>query len=83
MGLGLSHTSHSIKKICGKSFSQLKVQCRMQAAKNLLLTQPYKLNHIAHLVGVEDPNYFSRMFKRYFGQSANQYRKLNQKEINI
>ena len=55
----------------------------MQAAKNLLLTQPYKLNHIAHLVGVEDPNYFSRMFKRYFGQSANQYRKLNQKEINI
>lgn len=43
------------------------------AAKELLKTSD-SVNSIAYEVGFEDPNYFSRMFKKTFGVTPNEYR---------
>lgn len=43
------------------------------AAKELIKTSK-TVNTIAYEVGFEDPNYFSRMFKKTFGMTPNQYR---------
>ena len=46
----------------------------MVAARRLLVTDA-RLSDIAYEVGFEDPNYFSRMFRRNFGASPQEYRR--------
>jgi AraC-like DNA-binding protein len=47
---------------------------RVQEAKHLLTSTNQSIKEIAYALGFEDPNYFSRFFKRYVGVSAVAYR---------
>lgn len=48
---------------------------RMKKAKKLLLENEYKINKICTMVGIPDYNYFSKVFKKYYGAPPNKYRK--------
>lgn len=48
---------------------------RLEKAKELLLYTPDPLSEIARQVGMPDPNYFSRFFKRSTGLSPSAFRK--------
>ena len=48
---------------------------RLEKAKELLLYTPDSLNEIAHQIGMPDPNYFSRFFKRATGLSPSAFRR--------
>lgn len=48
--------------------------CRIEKAKEFLLQTDIKIGKIAEMVGVEDPAYFHRMFKKYTGMTPNNFR---------
>ena len=48
---------------------------RMRAALHMLKTTRLQIQSIAQLSGYSDPNYFSKLFKRFYGITPQQYRK--------
>lgn len=64
------------KQHTGKSPSEFMTELKMVVAARKLLETDERISDIAYYVGIEDPNYFSRMFKRHFGVTPFSYRKL-------
>jgi len=50
-------------------------EIRLKKAKELLLENRLSLKEISYQVGYKDPNYFSRVFKKYFRQSPRKFQK--------
>lgn len=46
---------------------------RINKAKELIETTSIKFSEIGYLVGIEDPYYFSKLFKKYTGKTPTQY----------
>ena len=68
------HLSRQFKTATGLPPIQYLLDLRMEAARELLLTD-LKVAEVSRLVGVEDPYYFSRLFRRINGASPLQYRR--------
>lgn len=82
MGVNRSYLSNSFRKITGYSPTAYLTMIRMEKAKSLLDKTNLAVNQVAVEVGYTDPLNFSRVFKRYYGESPKQYRKeLEQMEI--
>lgn len=59
----------------GETINHLITQKRLQQAKILLKNSEKAISEIAEAVGFNDYNYFSRIFKKYYGISPRDYRK--------
>lgn len=66
------------KSATGKTVTEFIRQVRLTTAARMLLVSNDPVNCIAHDVGFEDANHFTRVFKQAFGMTPNQYRKLSQ-----
>ena len=75
MGLNDSYLSTLFKKLFGYTFSEYLLHERLEKSKIYLLTTDLKNYEIAEKVGISDPNYFSTLFKKYYGDSPNKYKK--------
>ena len=75
LGVGTSYFSSVFKKETGVSFVTYLTEIRMNEAQRLLDTTDEKSYIIAGMVGYEEPNYFSYVFKKHFGISPSRYRK--------
>lgn len=53
---------------------------RLKKARALFLQQDFTIYEVAYQVGFNDPKYFSREFKKQFGESPKQIKNLNKKE---
>lgn len=60
-------------KISGYSIFNYLNMVRINRAKDLIETTPVKFSEIGYLVGIDDPYYFSKLFKKYTGISPSQY----------
>ncbi len=69
-----SYFSQLFKKICGCSFAEYFINLKMNKAKLLITSTDMSLTHIALEVGYDDYYHFSKMFKKYTGQSPTDYR---------
>lgn len=58
----------------GKAPNTFIRELKLTTAAKELIKSSKTVNTIAYEVGFEDPNYFSRMFKKTFGMTPNQYR---------
>ena len=74
LGVGTSYFSSVFKKETGVSFVTYLTEVRMNEAQRLLDTTDEKSYIIAGMVGYEEPNYFSYVFKKHFGISPSKYR---------
>ena len=74
LGVGASYFSAVFKKETGMSFVTYLTNVRMNEAQRLLDTTDEKSYIIAGMVGYEEPNYFSYVFKKHFGISPSKYR---------
>ncbi len=74
LGVGTSYFSSVFKKETGVSFVTYLTTVRMNEAQRLLDTTDEKSYIIAGMVGYEEPNYFSYVFKKHFGISPSKYR---------
>ncbi len=64
---------------CGMSPIQWIHQCRMNRACELLSTTTQPVGEIGAAAGIDDPFYFSKLFKKRMGQSPLEYRKQHQR----
>jgi len=55
-------------------------QARMHHAKNLLLLSSLNVKEISAACGYGNPDYFRRMFRRFFDMQPNQFRSLHPRQ---
>ena len=72
-GVSLPHFLRSFHSVTGTSPQQYVLDLRMQAAKELLLDTDYPVERISAMIGIDDPLYFSRVFKIIVGVSPSVY----------
>lgn len=79
-GFNPSYLSRRFKSEIGSSFIEHLTECRMKKAI-LLAKQNERMFSTATAVGIPDPNYFGRCFKKYTGINYSEYcRQLHSKE---
>ncbi|MEI7884948.1 MAG: PocR ligand-binding domain-containing protein [Clostridia bacterium] len=64
-----------IKHNSGQTLSNFITEKRILAAKKMLKETNQSINAIAEAVGIEDYNYFTKVFKKIIGKTPSQYRK--------
>lgn len=74
-----NHLNKSVKASTGKTVKQLMTEALLLEAKNLLHETDLSINEIAFELGIEDPAYFSRIFKQHTATSPLEYRKMIEK----
>ncbi|HOO27621.1 MAG TPA: response regulator, partial [Lachnospiraceae bacterium] len=79
LNVSATYFSALFKKDTGISFVAYLTQLRMEQARRLLDTTEEKSYIIAGMVGYEEPNYFSYVFKKQFGVSPSKYRQKQEK----
>lgn len=70
-----SYFAHFFKKNIAKSVMEYVNDIRIEKAKLILLGSNESISKIATMVGYNDINYFSRIFKKKTGKTPSQYRK--------
>ena len=74
LGISQTYLSRLFRKYSDTTFNAYLTQCRMEAAKSLLLEKPdFLLRDIAACVGYEESSYFTQVFHRYTGMTPTQY----------
>ena len=73
LGISQGHLSRSFKKETGMSPIDYLTQYRISQAC-VMLENGMKTADVAPAVGLPDPKYFSRVFKKVKGQSPSEYR---------
>lgn len=75
MGYGRTTFFKKVKKLTGQTPNDYIKSMRMERAAELLKDDTLTVAEISYKIGIEDPYYFSKSFKNYFGISPSQYRK--------
>ena len=65
----------------GKSFTGYLIDVRMRHAGELLSDPDRKIRDVASLTGYRDANYFIRAFKKYYGYTPEEYRKIRAQDL--
>jgi AraC-like DNA-binding protein len=71
-----NHLNKSVKMITGKTPSEWISESLVIEAKTLLYQSGQSIGEIAIEIGLDDPSYFSRLFKKHEGISPSAYRKM-------
>lgn len=75
-GVSLSTFKREFKKRFDSSARQYIIKTRLNKASKLLLYSDKSIKEVAFTCGFNDPSYFIKMFKRYFGATPEGYRRL-------
>lgn len=74
-----SYLSHMFKQQTGGNLSSYIEEIRMKEALKLLQMQKLSIGQVARMVGYNDPNYFSKIFRKHTGFSPARYTGQDQK----
>ncbi|MBQ9611864.1 MAG: response regulator [Lachnospiraceae bacterium] len=66
--------SRLFKQETGENFIEFLTYTRIQKAKEYLSNPDYSIKEVCSMCGYADPNYFSRIFRKYEGVSPSEYR---------
>jgi AraC-like DNA-binding protein len=69
-----SQLHNNLKALTGLSTSNYMLLIRLQKASELLECTSLNMSEVAYEVGLKDPNYFSRKFKKEFGMPPSEWR---------
>ncbi|MGN0364562.1 MAG: response regulator [Suilimivivens sp.] len=69
-----SYLSRTFKKECGYSITEYITNLRIEKAKELLSDKHILTYEVSELVGINDPSYFSLLFKKHTGLTPKEYR---------
>jgi two-component system response regulator YesN len=67
------YLSRLFKRECQINLSEYVLSKRLEVAKELMDTTDLKVYDVGEKVGIADPAYFSKVFKKHFGMSPKQY----------
>lgn len=74
MYLSPVYISKIFKEVMGDSPINYLIQIRLSKSKELLESSELSIKTIAKMVGYDDPYYFSKLYKKYYGISPNKTR---------
>lgn len=74
LSISPGHLNESVKKRLGKSASDVLQERLLLEAKRLLLHADLSVKEVSHALRMEDPAYFTRMFKKATGMTPVEYR---------
>ena len=66
--------SKLFKQEQGENFIEYLTRIRMANARRILKNQNYNIKEVCAMCGYSDPNYFSRIFKKFEGVTPSEYR---------
>ena len=66
--------THLFREAMGKSPIAYLIEARIRRAEELLLDTPLSVSAVAEAVGIKNPYYFSRLFKKHTGISHGKYK---------
>ena len=75
MKMGRTTFFKKVKQVTGMPPHEYIRKMRFTRAAELLKDPTFSISEVAYQTGFDDPNYFSRCFKEYFGVTASQFRK--------
>ena len=70
-----SYLSFIFKENLSISFSDYLIEVRIKKSEELLKDHNIKISNIASMVGIDDPQYFSKVFRKINGTTPSAYRK--------
>lgn len=73
VGVTSQHLSKLFKEETGSNYVEYLTKLRIEEAKKFLKEGNKTVNEICYLVGYDDPNYFSRLFKKTVGISPTEF----------
>ena len=76
-GIGRTNFYRKVREVMGMSPNDYLRKCRMERAAELLRSTEDTIGEVCAQVGMPDAQYFSRVFKAYFGVSPSVYRETN------
>ncbi|MGM0898010.1 MAG: AraC family transcriptional regulator [Bacillota bacterium] len=79
-GLSKFHFSRQFKEICGQTPLQFVISCRMDRAKELLLTTQQAVADIARICGYKSATQFHAAFTRHMGSTPKRFREQQQNQ---
>lgn len=82
LGVCVSSICKTVKTHSQKTVLQLLTEKRLNKAKNLLKTTSMNINEIAYAVGIQDYNYFTKLFKKHESLTPSAFRKNYQRSLN-
>lgn len=74
IGLSYTYMSTLFKKEVGENIMDFLINCRIDAAKVMLMEGQYQISYISSSVGYDNEHYFSRMFKQRTGMTPTAFR---------
>lgn len=74
VSMNYSYFSKLFKDVTGMNFSEYITSVRMEEARKMLDNPLSKIYEISKRVGYDNPKYFSKVFKAYFGLSPERYK---------
>jgi len=72
-GMNPFNFSRLFKKTYGIGFREFLTRFRLREARRLLANPDANVTQVGFSVGFNDPSYFSRVFKKYYGQNPSAY----------
>lgn len=69
------YLSRIFKEVTGKSFTEYRLEEKMDTAKEILETTDFNINQVANKLGYENPESFIRLFKKITGTTPTEFRK--------
>ena len=66
--------SKLFKEATGENFIEYLTNIRIEKAKDLLLNSDIAMKELCSMCGYQDPNYFSRTFKKNVGLTPTEYK---------
>lgn len=78
--MNANYLSRLFKAQTGKNFSKYLIEYRIERAKELLQDTEIKISEVAMLVGFNTTSHFGQTFKKYEGQTPEQFRQGNKEE---
>lgn len=82
LAISVSQLNKKLNVITGFPSSTYILKVKLTYAKKLLASQNKSIGEVATECGIFDVNYFSRVFKKHFGVTPSQYRKLQLEKTN-
>ena len=74
LGMTPGHLTTVVRRRTGRTVQEWIIECRMAEARSLLSDTEMPVGEIARRVGMSDPGYFSRLFRRTHGTTPRQWR---------
>lgn len=75
MKMGRTTFFKKVRQVTGMAPHEYIRKARLTRAAELLADPTSSISEVAYKTGFEDPNYFSRLFRNYFGITASQFKK--------